>query len=93
MADMVKIATRDSYGNALAELGEKLDNLVVTSVPPEAPPEAPPEVPPPPPQPARRTAAVVMERIRALPFLNKFVMLTPFDFFFLRLLSFFLVNP
>ena len=29
MADMVKIATRDSYGNALAELGEKLDNLVV----------------------------------------------------------------
>lgn len=29
MADMVKIATRESYGNALAELGEKLDNLVV----------------------------------------------------------------
>ena len=29
MADMVKIATRDSYGNALKALGEKYDNLVV----------------------------------------------------------------
>ena len=29
MADMVKIATRDSYGNALAELGKEHDDLVV----------------------------------------------------------------
>ena len=29
MADMVKIATRDSYGSALAELGKEHDNLVV----------------------------------------------------------------
>ncbi len=29
MADMKKIATRDSYGNALAELGAEFDNLVV----------------------------------------------------------------
>ena len=29
MADMVKIATRDSYGNALAELGKEHENLVV----------------------------------------------------------------
>jgi len=29
MADMVKIATRDSYGKALAELGAEFDNLVV----------------------------------------------------------------
>ena len=29
MADMVKIATRDSYGNALVELGKEHDNLVV----------------------------------------------------------------
>ena len=29
MAEMKKIATRDSYGNALKELGEKYDNVVV----------------------------------------------------------------
>ena len=29
MADMIKIATRDSYGNALKELGAEFDNLVV----------------------------------------------------------------
>ena len=29
MSDVVKIATRDSYGNALAELGAEKDNLVV----------------------------------------------------------------
>ena len=29
MADVKKIATRDSYGNALAELGKEYDNLVV----------------------------------------------------------------
>lgn len=29
MADVVKIATRDSYGNALAELGKEKENLVV----------------------------------------------------------------
>ena len=29
MADIKKIATRDSYGNALAELGAEFDNLVV----------------------------------------------------------------
>lgn len=29
MADMKKVATRDSYGNALAELGAEHDNLVV----------------------------------------------------------------
>ena len=29
MADMKKVATRDSYGNALAELGAEFDNLVV----------------------------------------------------------------
>ena len=29
MADMKKIATRDSYGNALVELGEKENNLIV----------------------------------------------------------------
>ena len=29
MADMVKIATRDSYGSALVELGKEHDNLVV----------------------------------------------------------------
>ena len=29
MADMKKVATRDSYGNALAELGAQYDNLVV----------------------------------------------------------------
>lgn len=29
MSEIRKIATRDSYGNALAELGEKYDNLVV----------------------------------------------------------------
>ena len=29
MADMKKVATRDSYGAALVELGEKYDNLVV----------------------------------------------------------------
>ena len=29
MADMVKIATRDSYGNALAELGKEFKDLVV----------------------------------------------------------------
>ena len=29
MADMKKVATRDSYGNALAELGAEYDNLVV----------------------------------------------------------------
>ena len=29
MSDMVKIATRDSYGNALVELGKEHDNLVV----------------------------------------------------------------
>ena len=29
MADIKKIATRDSYGNALKELGAEFDNLVV----------------------------------------------------------------
>lgn len=29
MSEVKKIATRDSYGNALAELGAKYDNLVV----------------------------------------------------------------
>ncbi len=29
MADMKKVATRESYGNALKELGEKYDNIVV----------------------------------------------------------------
>ena len=29
MADMKKVATRDSYGAALAELGAEFDNLVV----------------------------------------------------------------
>ncbi len=29
MADVVKIATRDSYGNALVELGQEKDNVVV----------------------------------------------------------------
>lgn len=29
MAEVIKIATRDSYGNALAELGEKYENLYV----------------------------------------------------------------
>ena len=29
MADVVKIATRDAYGKALAELGQEVDNLVV----------------------------------------------------------------
>ena len=29
MGDIVKIATRDSYGNALAELGKEKENLVV----------------------------------------------------------------
>ncbi len=29
MADMIKVATRDSYGNALKELGAEYDNLVV----------------------------------------------------------------
>ena len=29
MADVKKIATRDSYGNALKELGAEFDNLVV----------------------------------------------------------------
>ena len=29
MSDVKKIATRESYGNALAELGAKYDNLVV----------------------------------------------------------------
>ena len=29
MAEMKKVATRDSYGNALKELGEQYDNLVV----------------------------------------------------------------
>ena len=29
MADVKKIATRDSYGNALKELGDEHDNLVV----------------------------------------------------------------
>ena len=29
MADVVKKATRDSYGDALVELGAKYDNLVV----------------------------------------------------------------
>lgn len=29
MSEVKKIATRESYGNALAELGEKYDNLVV----------------------------------------------------------------
>ena len=29
MADMIKVATRDSYGNALKELGAEFDNLVV----------------------------------------------------------------
>ena len=29
MADVKKIATRDSYGNALAELGKEHDDLIV----------------------------------------------------------------
>ena len=29
MAELKKIATRDSYGKALAELGAEYDNLVV----------------------------------------------------------------
>ena len=29
MSEVKKIATRDSYGNALVELGKKYDNLVV----------------------------------------------------------------
>ena len=29
MADVKKIATRDSYGNALVELGQQHDNLIV----------------------------------------------------------------
>ena len=29
MADVKKIATRESYGNALVELGNKYDNVVV----------------------------------------------------------------
>ena len=29
MAEIKKIATRDSYGNALKELGAEVDNLVV----------------------------------------------------------------
>lgn len=29
MADVKKIATRDSYGNALKELGAEHDNLIV----------------------------------------------------------------
>ena len=29
MADKIKIATRDAYGNALAELGEKYDFVVL----------------------------------------------------------------
>ena len=29
MAEMKKVATRDSYGNALKELGAQYDNLVV----------------------------------------------------------------
>lgn len=29
MADVIKAATRDGYGKALAELGEKMDNLIV----------------------------------------------------------------
>ena len=29
MADVKKVATRDSYGNALKELGAQVDNLVV----------------------------------------------------------------
>ena len=29
MSDVKKIATRDSYGNALKALGEKAENLVV----------------------------------------------------------------
>ena len=29
MADVKKIATRESYGNALVELGKKYDNVVV----------------------------------------------------------------
>ena len=29
MADIKKIATRDSYGNALKELGDEFDNIVV----------------------------------------------------------------
>ena len=29
MAEMKKVATRDSYGNALAELGAEAANLVV----------------------------------------------------------------
>jgi len=29
MAEMKKVATRDSYGNALKELGAEFDNLVV----------------------------------------------------------------
>ncbi|MBR5112625.1 MAG: transketolase family protein, partial [Clostridia bacterium] len=29
MADIIKMATRDAYGKALAELGEKNDKVVV----------------------------------------------------------------
>ena len=29
MADIKKVATRESYGNALAELGDKYENLYV----------------------------------------------------------------
>ena len=29
MSEVKKIATRESYGNALAELGKEFDNLVV----------------------------------------------------------------
>ena len=29
MSDVKKIATRDSYGNALVELGKEHDNLIV----------------------------------------------------------------
>ena len=29
MSEIKKVATRDSYGNALKELGEKYENLVV----------------------------------------------------------------
>ena len=29
MADMIKTATRDAYGKALAELGQEKDNLIV----------------------------------------------------------------
>ena len=31
MADVKKIATRESYGNALVELGKKYDNVVKNS--------------------------------------------------------------